>query len=204
MGEAHMDKKTETIETYNNSAQALAVKFDALGARTADIAETFRCMKKVDPLVLEIGCGNGRDAEEILKRSHNYLGVDVSRELIKLARERVPGGKFEVADIVNFNLPGTFDIVFAFASLIHLNKEEFSKVLNEVYAHLNHGGVVRISLKNNESYKEVTRSDEFGQRTYYLYSESDVRELANQFSILKCEAVQLKDQKWLELLLMKK
>lgn len=198
-----MDKKAETIATYNHSAKALADKFDHLGARVSDIEETFALVKKQNPKVVEIGCGNGRDAAEILKRTNDYLGTDISEELIKLAGEKVPQGKFEVVDITVFSFPNNLDIVFAFASLIHLNKEDFAVVLDKIFDALNPGGAVRISLKHSDVYKEVTKEDEFGVRTYYHYSQEDVAELAKKFTFIKNELSDLRGQKWLEILLHK-
>lgn len=198
-----MDKKIETVATYDKSAKALAAKFDSLGARIADITETFDLVKKANSRVFEIGCGNGRDAAEILKRTNDYLGIDISEELIKLAKEKVPQGRFEVADIVSFALPQNLDIVFALASLIHLNKEDFEATLGKIFAALNPSGVARISLKYSESYQEVTKEDEFGTRTYYHYSDQDIVKLAKGFLVLKNELNDLRGQKWLEILLQK-
>lgn len=198
-----MDKKSQTIETYNRSAHALAGKFDHLGARVSDIEETFRLIKKSNPKVLEIGCGNGRDAEEILKRTNDYLGIDISEELIKLAKQKVPQGNFEVADIESFIFSNNLDIVFAFASLIHVDKESSALILEKIFNVLNAGGAVRISLKHSPEYKEVTKEDEFGIRTYYHYSEKDIAELTKNFSIVKNEISELRGQKWIEILLQK-
>lgn len=198
-----MDKKTQTIETYNQSAKQLANKFDNLGARVADIEETFALVKKSNPKVIEIGCGNGRDAGEILKRTNNYLGIDISEELIKLAREKVQQAHFKVADITTFQFPNELDIVFAFASLIHLNKEDFALTLAKIFTALNLGGAVRISLKYSDVYQEVTREDEFGTRTYYHYSQDDIKDLAKNFTFIKNELNDLRGQKWLEILLQK-
>lgn len=89
-----MDKKVQTIDTYNKSAQALARKFNDLGVRISDIEEVFNLLNKENSKVIEIGCGNGRDAEEIIKHTNDYLGLDISEELIKLAQEKVPQGNF--------------------------------------------------------------------------------------------------------------
>jgi trans-aconitate methyltransferase len=199
-----MDKKRQTIDTYNTSAQALAEKFDRWGARLSDIDETFALIKKENPSVLEIGCGNGRDAAEIAKRTPNYLGIDISEKLIELAREKVPTTKFEVADIETYIVPRNLDIVFAFASLIHVPKSNFQRILMQMLAALNPGGAVRLSMKWNAGYIETTKDDEFGTRTYYLYSQEDIAEMAVGFTILKSELSDLRRQKWLELLLQKK
>lgn len=78
---------TNNIRIYNENALAMADKFDAIGVRLADIEETLALVKN-NPKVLEIGCGNGRDAFEICKRTTDYLGVDASEKLIELARKK--------------------------------------------------------------------------------------------------------------------
>ncbi len=198
-----MDNKTQAIDTYNKSAQSLAEKFDSLGVRVSDINETFALIQKDNPMVLEIGCGNGRDAEEVLKHTNNYLGVDVSEKLIELAKQKVPKGHFIVADVEEYILPTDLDIVFAFASLIHVPKESLQKIFKATLASLNQGGAFRLSLKYAEEYMESTKTDEFGTRTYYLYSDSDIAEMARGFTIVKCEVGDLRGQMWLEVLMQK-
>jgi trans-aconitate methyltransferase len=198
-----MDKKTQTINTYDNSAEALAKKFDERGARILDIEETLSFIKTDNPHVFEIGCGNGRDALEILKRTNNYLGIDISKNLIQLAKQKVPGADFMVADITEFEIPKNTDVVFAFASLIHVRREEFKTILDSIFNALNDGGLVRISLKHNPVYKELTEESEFGVRTYYLYSEQDISELSHNYKIIKSWIEEKGRGLWLEILLRK-
>jgi trans-aconitate methyltransferase len=200
-----MDKKAQTIETYNKSAKALADKFDALGteARLSDIEEAFALVKKENPTVLEIGCGNGRDAAVICMKTTNYIGMDVSGKLIELAVEKVPQGNFVVADVEDFVFQTELDIVFAFASLIHVPKESLRNILEAVYKSLNPNGVFRLSMKYADTYTEVTKEDEFGIRTYYHYSDKDIAKLAEGYSIIKNEVGELRGQEWLEVLLQK-
>jgi trans-aconitate methyltransferase len=196
-------KKAATIETYNRSADALAGKFDALGARVDDINETFKLIDKENPKVLEIGFGNGRDAQEILKKTNDYTGIDISTELTKLAQQKSPTGKFEVADVNSFEFPKQIDIVFAFASLIHLDRDELHRTLQKLFDNLAAGGVARISMKFSDQYQELTKADEFGTRTYYHYSNTEMAELAEGFSVVKNEVITRGDQKWLEVILQK-
>lgn len=198
-----MDKKTQTVTTYNTSAQALADKFDALGARKSDISAVFLSTEINEPVVLEIGCGNGRDAQEIFTYANNYTGIDVSEKLIELAQKKVPRAKFEVADIELYSFPKKYDVVFAFASLIHVSKDSFKEILIKIFDALNPGGIARISLKHNAVYAEETKQDEFGIRTYYYYSQKDIKELANKFKIVENETNELGGQTWLEVTLRK-
>jgi SAM-dependent methyltransferase len=106
-----MNKKMETIETYNKSATALAERWADMKPRTADIEETFRFITKENPKVLEIGCGSGRDAAEILKRTNDYVGFDVSEGLLAVARKENPTGIFQQA--FSANLEPMFRIRYA-------------------------------------------------------------------------------------------
>lgn len=198
-----MDRKAETVATYNRSASGLAGKFNGWGARVEDIETAFALVSGQDPNVLEIGCGNGRDAAEITRRTSRYLGLDISEGLLRIAREQVPDGHFELADIEAYALPDGLDLVFAFASLIHVPRESLRGILARLLAALNPGGVVRISMKRADAYRELTKEDEFGNRTYYLYSAGDIRDLARGFEVLACEEVAVRGQDWLEVTLRK-
>ncbi len=197
------NKKEQTIESYNKNAQALAKKFDSLGARTKDIEETFLLTKKDNPNVLEVGCGNGRDASEIIKHTNKYLGIDISEKLIGIAQQKLPQTQFQMADIENYDFPQNLDIIFAFASLIHVPKESLKKILSDAFLSLNENGIIRLSMKYADAYAEITKEDEFGVRTYYLYSKEDIIELANGFKIIKNDLHDLKEQKWLEIIFKK-
>jgi len=198
-----MNKKGQTIETYNNNAQAFARKFDDLGARTEDIKEVFSLIKKDNPYVLEIGCGNGKDAVEIVKYTNNYLGIDISKNLIELARQKLPKGNFKISDMENYDFPPKIDIIFAFASLIHVPKYSLKRILDNTYLALNNGGIFRLSMKYSDHYTEVNKNDEFGIRTYYLYSKEDLNELSSNFQIIKSDINNFRGQKWLEVILKK-
>ncbi len=198
-----MDKKQRTVESYNKSAISIAKKFDNLSVRVENINEIFSLFNKLDLSVLEIGCGNGRDAQEIVKHTNNYRGLDISEELIKLARIKVPQTRFEIADVEQYDFPKNLDVVIAFASLLHVDKENFRVILEKIFASLNSGGVVYLSLKYSDVYKEVEQKDEFGVRTFYLYSKQDIREAAKGFRFLKEEVQELRGQKWLEVILQK-
>lgn len=132
-----MDKKTQTIQAYNSHAVEFAEKFDKLGIRRTDIDETFGLVGKDNPSVFEIGCGNGRDASFIITKTQYYHGIDASDGLISLAKQRVPEVQFEVADVVSYNFPALIDIIFAFASLIHIPREDLKKVFQKSYDSLN-------------------------------------------------------------------
>jgi SAM-dependent methyltransferase len=198
-----MDNKQQTVDTYNRSAAAMARKFNTIGGRVENVEKVFSYSVKENPFVLEVGCGNGRDAAEILKKTNRYLGIDISEEMVKLAREQTPAGEFEVADIENYTFPQGVDIVFSFASLLHSNKENVSRIFEEVYAALSPGGLFFVSLKN-APYQEKPQTDEFGTRTFYYYTLEDLKGLAGEkFKVLWEDEPIHGKQKWADILLQK-
>jgi len=198
-----LNKKEETIKTYNDSAKELAERYDEIGPRISDIEETFALVRIKSPKVFEIGCGTGREAYQILKKTPNYAAIDISEGMLAIAKKRNPKGKFILADAEEFSFPKHTDIIFAFASLIHSNKKQLEQIFDEMYESLELGGVARVSLKWAPKYKEVTKSDKYGRRTYYLYSKEDIEVFPAQFLLLKGEINVAEGQQWLELLLKK-
>ncbi len=198
-----MEKKEQTIQTYNKSAGAMAKKFNDIGVRTEDIKRGFSLVKKDNPKIIEIGCGNGREAKEILKYTNDYLGIDISGEFIKIAKRENPGGDFEVADVEDFSFPKNVDIVFSFASLLHSDKDNVKRVLDRAYESLNNEGIFYISLKYG-NYSEKTVEDEFGIRTYYFYTPELIKELAgNRYKDVYTDRQDLRGEKWFTVVLKK-
>jgi tRNA (uracil-5-)-methyltransferase TRM9 len=89
-----------------------------------------------DESILDLGCGNGEVARELMRRGHlgRYTGVDFSPPLLELARhgwEDAPA-TFLRADLAGTDwdnkvvafLPQPFDLVTAFATLHHIPGQE--------------------------------------------------------------------------------
>lgn len=196
-----MDK--ETIVTYDRAAEAYARKFAGIGPRVSDIDRVFKVVGKENPRVLELGCGDGRDALEICKRTNNYVGIDVSKEMIMLARQKVPGGSFSVADLDTFPFTSPVDIIFAFASLLHVAKDSFAQVLKKAYIALPPGGIFYISLKEGKYQGGEIVKDGYGERLFYYYEEVDIRLLAQEYDVIFVERQLRGHTKWLEVMLKK-
>ena len=200
------DLRQQTIDTYNNSAKELAEYFRGIGPRQKYIDFAFEAAGNPGPArVLEIGCGDGRDAEAIIKKAAWYLGIDISEVLIKLARQKVSQAHFEVADASTFNYPPDLDIVFAFASLLHLNQSQVSRVFQKVERSLRPGGVFYISLKWAPKYTEMIKEDKFGTRLFYFYNAELLQKLAGpHYEIVKAWKETIGHTEWLELALRKR
>lgn len=200
------DLRQETVDTYNKSAQQLANYFSGIGPRTDDISLSFDLAGNPDQArVVEIGCGDGRDAKEIVQRSDFYVGFDISEGLVDIARKQVPTANFVIADAIDYEFPDNLDIVFAFASLLHLDKDEFKLVVDHVAHALKQGGIFYISLKYRPNYEQDVKEDQYGRRQFYFYNESVVSELTDHaFETVHAHRKVHGNTEWLEVALRKK
>lgn len=195
-----------TIETYNNSAEELSEYFKGIGPRIANIELGLReAHAKNNASVVEIGCGDGRDASEIVKRVGSYIGFDPSTELLERARKKVPRGVFIEAEAMTFDYPDNLDVVYAFASLLHSPKDEVKQVCRKVLAALKPGGIFYISLKEDTNYNSAVQRDRFGERLFYYYNVPLFIELSGpQFEKAYQEHLIIGHTRWFELALRKK
>lgn len=94
---------------------------------------------------LEVGCGTGAFSRLLARRSDRVLAIDLSPQMVRLARERsalFPNIRFEVSDAVGSELPAeTFDCIAAIATLHHL---PMTLMLAKMRAALRTGGVLLI------------------------------------------------------------
>ncbi len=98
--------------------------------------------------VLDIGCGNGRLSEFF--KFKTYLGVDISKNLIGIAKEKYEGENvsFEVGDFLNLP-PKKFDVVVSIAAFHHLPcKARRRRALKTIHKRLKKDGIFIFSVWN--------------------------------------------------------
>ena len=85
-----MDETQTTIHSYNQNAKAYADKF-MCHEPYAKQAKAFAELLRSGDSVLDIGCGPGNVAKQLLAaKALQLTGVDLSEEMVKLASANVP------------------------------------------------------------------------------------------------------------------
>lgn len=92
--------------------------------------------------VLDAGCGNGRLSEIFQKIKVDYIGLDSSSALIRLAKRLYPAEKFVRGEITSLPFAeNSFAAVFCLAVFQHLPSKELRlKALKNIYRVLRPGG----------------------------------------------------------------
>lgn len=93
--------------------------------------------------VLDLCCGTGRIAASLAARGFDVTGLDISEEMLRLARANAPGVVFVAADARTFCSPAVHDAAIStFDSLNHfLSLKELTAVFRNVRRALGAGGL---------------------------------------------------------------
>ncbi len=136
--------KNFTIEYYNNKADSF---FDStVYVDFSRIQNAFLSRIKTGGRILDLGSGSGRDSHAFLERGYEVVAVDGSKKLAKIAGEYI-GQDVIVADFREYEPEGTFDGIWACASLLHLPKEDIGPVMRRMGFHLTENGCFYVSFK---------------------------------------------------------
>ena len=115
------------------------------------LEEVFRKYLKVPvKSILDLGCGTGMHDKELISRGYNVTGIDLSQEMIEIAKQRVPKAKFRVGDMANFELDEKFDVILTmFAAIGYLTKnKQLEDFFNNVKKYLKEDGMLIIDCWN--------------------------------------------------------
>jgi ubiquinone/menaquinone biosynthesis C-methylase UbiE len=97
---------------------------------------------KADTL-LDVGCGTGKHLQH-LQQHYQVAGLDISPELLAMARENCPDVPFYQADMVDFALDRNFDVIICLFSAIAYVKtlDRLYEAIATMSRHLQPGGLL--------------------------------------------------------------
>lgn len=105
--------------------------------------------------MLELGCGPGTDARELSAR-RRYIGVDLSRTQLAIARQRVSDATFLLGDFTSMTFrPDSFHGVVAFYVFNHVPQEKVEPAFRRIFEWLRPGGQLMASLPTIEAEDRV-------------------------------------------------
>jgi ubiquinone/menaquinone biosynthesis C-methylase UbiE len=190
------DPLAKTIHTYDLIAEEYA-------GTTKDLPVGHRFLKGFmaklprGAEVLDVGCGPGRDAKILADKGFIVTGIDLSKNMIDIARSAAPGARFEVMDFRKISFEDhSFDAVWFNMALFHVPKADARVVIDGLHRIIKPSGSLFMSVKQGvgEGMEEDPR---YGsqERFYSYYSNSDVSDLLEQsgFRIRKIQVVPPED-----------
>lgn len=74
--------------------------------------------------VLDLGCGTGEPmAAFFIEHGFHVTGIDIAPAMVEMAKSRFPQHDWHVGDIRDLDIDGTFDVVLAWDSFFHLDRD---------------------------------------------------------------------------------
>jgi len=130
----------------------------------------------------DIGCGSsGRFIDVLLKHGFTPTGVDISTEMISLARQRHPNVTFYAENICTWQLPRKYDLISAWDSTFHLPMAEQEPVLKKMCDVLNTEGVLLFTCGGTTGPGEISGGFEGETFDYSTLGVNEFLRLIMQF-----------------------
>ncbi len=145
------------------SYQIFAKFYDAsMGDSSAKIEHIQGWIKQYHPYaksLLELACGTGTILKG-LGNEYTLTGLDLSREMLDIAKAKVPSAQLHHGDMANFELDRKFDVIICvFDSINHLKTlPEWQSMFQHVAGHLNPNGVFIFDFNTIGRFKRLVAS----------------------------------------------
>ena len=158
---------SKSVEFYDE----IVKEFKDYDKECRDIDKRIKSINPEAKTILDVACGTGEHAL-ILSRDYGYEvdGIDLEEGFIELASKKCPEGRFEVADMTDFELDRKYDVVTCLFSAIGYagTLEKTSKAIGCFKDHLNEDGVMLVEpwidpreFENGNSFLRTVDRDGF-------------------------------------------
>ena len=173
----------EVKQFYNTLAEKTADEWYNINILVPTI-EDFLSLLPGNPMVLDLGCGPGYESMRMEAKGAKVLGIDFCEDNIRIARERCPKCRFELMDFRQLdNRYGSFDGIFASASIIHIRPEELDELMHRLSGVLNKNGYLLVMARDGEGLKDGSLTLEDGtrlNRSIYFYTKEAITKSAEK------------------------
>ena len=135
-------------------------------------------------IVLDVGCGSGRDLLWMKKKGFDVIGFDRSSGLVEIAMENV-GCKVIEGDFETYDFSVIYaDAIMLIGAMVHIPYDRFSDVFRNIVSSLSDFGIILITLKEGTG----TRTDAEG-RTFYLWQDEKARAIFDNLDFKVCDCL---------------
>ncbi len=185
-----MEKYQETFNTWNKIAKIYEEKFMDLDLYN-DTYDIFLDSINTNSSILEIGCGPGNITKYLLEKNSTLKirGLDISENMVALARTNIPLAEFEIMDCRNLDsINVRYDAIICGFCIPYLSESDCVKLIFDCNSLLNNSGFLYLSFVAGDYEKSGFISGSSGNRTYFYFHSLDniQKELkANSFEIQK-------------------
>ncbi|PKM92157.1 MAG: hypothetical protein CVU81_01965 [Euryarchaeota archaeon HGW-Euryarchaeota-1] len=142
-----MDKLKQASLVYDKIAEQYAKKFP----NPSEHINEFLALLPKNAKILDAGCGVGIDSNYMASKGFEIVGIDLSTEMLKLAKQKFPQIDFRQEDIRKLDFPpNSFDGILASCSIVHIPKKDVPALLEKFHQILKNEGVIYLALQEGK------------------------------------------------------
>ena len=117
-------------------------------------------------LVVDLGCGSGVWARELVDAGYDVMGIDRSSAMLAIARRRVPEGKFLARSFYDARLPHCQAVTaigeaFNYSGAGYGAERALDELLERIHAALSPGGVLIFDVRQPARRRGITTLQRF-------------------------------------------
>ena len=178
------DKTKLTIDAYNKNFSGYTDQFMNHSPYAMHVID-FAGLLEDGFKVLDIGCGPGNVAKQLCAlKKLEITGIDLSSEMLEIARANVPDGIFHLQDSRKASFsPEYFDVVVLSFSIVHLDDDEANAVLANAVKWLRSDGYLYLSFMEGKQPGFETTSFSSQPLYFNYFQETEIAELLKEIGI---------------------
>lgn len=143
-------------------------------------------------IILDAGCGAGRDVREFIARGLEVTGIDFSQTAIEKLQINFPNNKFYVFDLLHIDLEdNSFDAIWVCASILNLKKQDVVFALREFRRLLKQEGGLFISVKEGVGERMV--ADKISERFFSFFEQHELQDILEREGFVVKKVERMKD-----------
>ena len=139
--------KDQTLNYYNEKSELFVN--DTAELEFSDIQDSFLKYLEKGSLILDFGCGSGRDSRYFLNKGYQVEAIDGSHEMVKIA-SKLTGLNVKQMMFNELDECEKYDGIFACASILHVPHKELSDIFRRLKKALKKNGYIYVSFKYGE------------------------------------------------------
>jgi len=118
--------------------------------------------------ILDVGCGAGIPVARHLAKMFILTRLDMSTNMLALAKINVPTAKYVIAKPMEIDFPtGRFDAIVSFYAIFHIPRQEHLNLFRRFAQWLRPGGLLLFTVAQKDDGPGYTEDDFFGGTMYW-------------------------------------
>lgn len=178
------------MEVYGQFAQVYNQLMEAPYFEWANYIEELWTKFDTKPhLVLDLACGTGVLTDALSGRGYDMIGVDLSADMLMVARQTNPQILFLQQDMRELELYGSVDAIICVCDSINyiLEADELVQIFKQAEFYLNPNGLLIFDINTEYKYRQILADNDFsgiGESGAYIWENFyDEVERLNEYQV---------------------